>query len=74
MLNNYLINYIDGLLKSKRKSTNKKGRSALEFYFYLNNNAHFSSYRWSKKWNVSTSTSYEWCKEFEAKYRNAVQV
>ncbi len=47
----------------------KKGRSALEFYFMLENGIKFSVSKWGKRWGVSTGTASKWVAEFEEVYR-----
>lgn len=74
MLNKYSSSYIDELFKSKDNSVHKKARSALEFYYLLNIDITFSSNKWAKRWNVSTSTSSRWLKEFKELYKQSCKL
>ena len=68
MFNEELDLYIKNLLVSEKEIENKKGRCALEYYFLMTMGEYPSSYKLSKKWKVSSSTSHYWCKEFMNRY------
>jgi len=68
-LNTLLKDKVDTTAVKQHAQTLKKGRSALEFYFMLDNCHKFTVRKWATRWGVSTSTASKWLNEFEEIYR-----
>ncbi len=78
-MNRLVTEYCQELLKEqnkaktlKNKMSLKKGRSALEFYFMLDNGYKLSISRWATRWEVSKSTSSMWVREFKEIYKQSM--
>jgi len=80
MINSYISSYLDELLiynenyKHKSEKNIKKGRCGLEFYFMIERNKFLSINKWSKRWDVSTSTASLWIKEFKEIYNKSYRL